>query len=171
MINNYYILQNNEQTGPFTHEELMDMGIKGDTFVLSPLAAEWQHAASLPEFHIFFHSQGIYVPTQTNQAGFWWRLLAYIIDSVILTMLTSAPTFIMEVINGVTESAVTEAVGNYFNVIYLFAYLLYHPTCEASNMRGSFGKMICKLAVVDSSGQRISFFHAVGRNLGKILSS
>ncbi|RCH54272.1 hypothetical protein DJ568_13325 [Mucilaginibacter hurinus] len=84
MINVYYTLNINEKSGPYTHAQLMDMNITTDTFIMSPLNENWQRAAELPEFYIYFETQGIYIPTRTNVASFWWRLLAYLIDYVLL---------------------------------------------------------------------------------------
>src|SRR5579862_4407107 len=87
MGNDYYILEDGEQKGPFTFDELIDMGLNIHTRVLSPLADGWQDACDLPEFYRYFEGKGIYFPTEDNLASFWWRLAAYIIDTVILTVL------------------------------------------------------------------------------------
>ena len=71
MINNYYLMDNGQQIGPYAHQELMDMGISGDALILSPLAADWQQASDLPEFTAYFEELGIFYPTAFNLAGFW----------------------------------------------------------------------------------------------------
>jgi hypothetical protein len=57
--------------------------------VLSPKADDWQRASDLPEFFEYFEAKGVYFPTEDNLATFWWRLLAYLIDSVLISLLIS----------------------------------------------------------------------------------
>jgi hypothetical protein len=87
MNNQYYILVDNEQSGPFSYDELTEMELDVHTRVLSPLADTWQDACDLPEFYPYFESRGIYLPTGDNLASFGWRFLAYVIDYVILSFL------------------------------------------------------------------------------------
>ena len=49
-------------------------------------------------------------------------------------------------------------------------YILYAAALEASSMRGTFGKRMLGIQVVDSAGQRIRFRTAIGRNLSKMFS-
>jgi uncharacterized RDD family membrane protein YckC len=51
-----------------------------------------------------------------------------------------------------------------------FVYLFYAAVLEASSMRGTLGKRIVGIQVVDVAGRRISFRRALGRNLSKMLS-
>jgi uncharacterized RDD family membrane protein YckC len=175
MINDYYTLLNGETVGPFSHTELMEQGIAPDAQVFSPLTNAWQEAAELPEFGNYFDSIGIYMPTQANQATFWWRLLAYIID------------YVIGLLFGVTLGAaiglliVYMRIPNFFDE-YDYSYklkvrllsvilaILYHAAFESTRLQGSIGKVVCGLKVVDGMGRRITFFNALGRNSGKILS-
>ncbi|RVU00016.1 RDD family protein [Mucilaginibacter limnophilus] len=172
MLNAYYILQDNEKVGPFTHEELFENGIHPDTLVLSPIANDWQHASSLPELQNWFEREGFYIPGPTNMAGFWWRLLAYIIDYVFLYTASVLVAVIIGVIGSLT--GYTE-FGNVTNgvvtMITVALMLLYNTTFEAMPTQGSIGKIICKLVVVNVAGEKLSFVNALGRNAGKWLSS
>ena len=49
--------------------------------------------------------------------------------------------------------------------------LLYFSFCESSAWQATLGKKALGLAVTDLQGRRISFAHALGRNLAKIISS
>ncbi|MDB5129024.1 DUF4339 domain-containing protein, partial [Mucilaginibacter sp.] len=89
MTDSYFVFKNNQEEGPFTLEEVMETGLDVDTMVLSPLADDWQRASDLPEFFEYFETKGIYFPTEDNLATFWWRLLAYLIDSVLISLLIS----------------------------------------------------------------------------------
>jgi uncharacterized RDD family membrane protein YckC len=175
MINTYYLLQNGQQIGPYTQYELMAMDLNGQDMVLSPLADDWQEALDLPEFAEYFETKGIYLPTRANLASFWWRVLAYFIDYVIILLMVVILFSALAIFSSFTAGPITdEYIDNNEPLIKLVAVILmitYHATFEATTLRGSIGKMICKLAVVDINGERLKFGNALSRNLGKILSA
>lgn len=179
MINSYQIILDGQEAGPYTQRELMDMEIDADTLVLSPLAKDWQYAVDLPEFRGYFESIGIYAPTQANMAGFWWRLVAYIIDYIIQIILLLVLFTIIAVIvvaaggtinidiltsTKMNDRLLTNLIGAAFNI-------LYHSICESTRLRGSFGKLALRISVVDANGQKLRFTQAFSRNLGKMGSS
>jgi uncharacterized RDD family membrane protein YckC len=53
-------------------------------------------------------------------------------------------------------------------LMLIFVMFIYHSLCEISRMRGSVGKYIFGLAVVDELGYILTLRQAVGRNLGKL---
>ncbi|MDO3625039.1 GYF domain-containing protein [Mucilaginibacter sp. BT774] len=71
MLNTYYLIENGQQIGPFSHHELMDRGITAEDLVLSPITNQWESAAAMFEFADYFESQGVYYPTRTILANFW----------------------------------------------------------------------------------------------------
>jgi uncharacterized RDD family membrane protein YckC len=174
MINNYYIIESGERAGPFSHIELMENGLPPQALILSPISNEWQRAVRLPEFSAYFESQGIYYPSKVNLANFWWRLLAYFIDYVLLI------TFMAMI--GVLLGLISVYTGNHWfdsdkeykfeeNLLGIVVFILYHSISESTRIQGSIGKVVCKLKVVNTEGERIDYPKAIGRNLGKILSS
>jgi uncharacterized RDD family membrane protein YckC len=101
-----------------------------------------------------------------NYAGFWWRVLAYFIDSIVLsivyTLLVSYLTLVTQNVNG------SVAFGNMANLVITFIYF----TClESSEWQGTLGKQICGLQVTNLDGNRISYRVAVLRHIGKIISA
>jgi len=56
------------------------------------------------------------------------------------------------------------------SISVLIAFLLYNTIFETTPLKGSIGKMILKLIVVDVNGRGLSFPRALGRNLGVMLS-
>lgn len=172
MINSYYLMQNGQQVGPFSHHELMDMELQPDTLVLSPLAADWQDAGDLPEFAEYFESKGIYAGHSTY-AGFGWRLLAYIIDTIIVQIALGLISLVSETLVSYLSNY-SEWGGQYVKysslLVTLVIYLFYNSFLESTEMQGSIGKKICNIIVVDSYGRRLTFLNALGRNAAKIFS-
>lgn len=175
MINEYYIFRDNEKHGPYSHTELMDMEVDATELVLSPLATDWQEAFELPEFDEYFKSIGIYVPTADNVANFGWRLLAYVIDYIIIivaVMVIGALIAVIErLVTGNVFDAESKSIDLLFRLIGIVVLIFYNATFEATKMEGSIGKFICRLVVVDLKGQRLSFSQALQRNVSKIVSS
>jgi len=107
-------------------------------------------------------------------AGFWWRVLAYIIDSLIM----SAIFFPLGMIIGVGMAAsgdngnspVLPLVNLGLNGVSIIAGWLYHAFMESSSWQGTIGKKILGLRVTDIDGNRISFARATGRYFGMIVS-
>ena len=90
-------------------------------------------------------------------AGFWWRVLAYAIDTVILTV----PTILLQL-------AKTNTFLNLAEEVVL--QWLYYALLESSVWKATLGKRACGLVVVDTDGDRISFARATNRELAKYIS-
>jgi uncharacterized RDD family membrane protein YckC len=177
MTNAYYILENGEQKGPFTFDELIDKGIGLHARVLSPTADGWQDACDLPEFFEYFEAHGIYFPTEDNLASFWWRLLAFIIDDLILSFLMAVIfiilaslglSFKLQSYDDLLKLSINEKLTLQF-ATYL-TLVIYNSICEASPMKGSIGKRLCKMVVVDADGEGLTYLNALSRSVGKVLS-
>ncbi len=165
----YYILKNGEQTGPFTFEELVDKRPDIHTSILSTENNEWQDACDLPELYDYFWSRGIYFPTVDNFAPFPWRLLAYIIDTVLLAVLLE---FVLELLAQHGHKYNPQSLTDLTVVSAILAglQLIYYTGCEATPMKGTLGKKLCRLVVVDADGVGLNFFRALTRAFGKIIS-
>jgi uncharacterized RDD family membrane protein YckC len=118
--------------------------------------------------------------------GFWIRLLAHLIDHVVLGAV-AAPLFFIMVLPAALR-VVHEAERNnsdpspemlfaIFGSIFIYVVLafvgqwLYEALLTSSSWQGTIGKRVLRLKVVDQAGQRISFGRATGRFFAKILSS
>jgi uncharacterized RDD family membrane protein YckC len=131
----------------------------------------------LPELYPYFEEQGIYLPTGDNLASFGWRLLAFIIDTIVLSFLLDVVLEVM-VLNGFSLKLqsysdilkMSRADLQYLTWITLLTLVVYNTICEASPMRGSLGKRILKIVVVDIEGIRLGFFSALLRSVGKAAS-
>jgi uncharacterized RDD family membrane protein YckC len=107
--------------------------------------------------------------------GFWIRVVAYIIDTIILGIGKG----IASVVVGLTVTPFAQTSGwNPYGAgfalnlaISLFGSWLYYALMESSSLQASLGKMALGLAVTDEFGRRIGFGRATGRYFAKFLSS
>ena len=118
-------------------------------------------------------------------AGFLLRLIATVVDSILLGIVNSVllvPFFVAVGITSVKQESMTEeeaiGAGIAMVVTYLGAMVgqffigwLYSALMESSRFQGTLGKIMLGLRVTDMSGQRIGFGRATGRYFGKILSA
>ena len=117
--------------------------------------------------------------------GFWIRLLAHLIDHIILGAV-AAPLFFVTVLPSiirVAQQADRDQEPSPEMIITIissaFAYIalafvgqwLYEALLTSSSWQGTIGKRVLRLKVVDEAGNRISFGRATGRFFAKILSS
>lgn len=176
MSDTYYILENGEKIGPYTYAELTGRGLDFDTQVAPADSDVWENASELPEFFEYFESRGFYFPTEDNLAGFGWRLLAYIADSIITSFGTTyfRPGNFDEIYKRLLNNTSTNTDVLDLLKASLFSFVvvaLYHTVCEASPLQGSLGKKMFRLVVVDADGRRLSVGKALLRNAGKFVSS
>jgi len=94
-----------------------------------------------------------------NYAGFWIRLVAAVIDSIIL----SGALKLLNVLLG--------RVGLGSFILFILVYWLYFGLLESSERQASIGKMVFKLKVTDLKGKRINFGRATGRHFAKFIST
>jgi uncharacterized RDD family membrane protein YckC len=132
-------------------------------------------------------------PAHFVYAGFWLRVVAYLIDSLILTIPFTAISviwgiFLVTVLKGTGDlqhfsatsdstHQISPAVGVaialselVFFALILLGTWLYFAMLESGPRQATFGKRALGLQVTDLSGQRIGFGQASGRFFGKIIS-
>ncbi|MBX2930090.1 MAG: RDD family protein [Saprospiraceae bacterium] len=99
---------------------------------------------------------------EPEYAGFWLRVAAYLIDSIIIGI----PMYIIYgTIGGsfLEPNALSQVIGGVLGVFY-FIYL------ESSEKQATFGKQAVGIIVTDMDGNRITGGQAAGRYFGKIVS-
>lgn len=105
-------------------------------------------------------------------ASFWKRLAALILDFLVLipgyfiVLMMYAKTMGIQI-------SLSEALKlTYPTAAFIGAFLswLYYAILESSEKRGTIGKIVLGIEVVDLQGNRISFARATGRYLGKLVS-
>jgi uncharacterized RDD family membrane protein YckC len=118
-------------------------------------------------------------------AGFWLRLVAYLIDNVLLGVLFGICVLLVVAVVGVGYFRAIFENLNGENVEFPFALVsmilfacvlslvvswIYHAWMESSSYEATFGKMALGLTVTDMEGRKISFARASGRFFAKIIT-
>jgi uncharacterized RDD family membrane protein YckC len=196
----WYLARNGQQSGPLTRDELSAMRQRGELndtdLVWREGMGDWQPIGGVPEFDD--GSIGIApaplatAPQATTYApqpgplsyyggpadgfqyvGFWWRVLAYVIDYFVLfipsAVIGFVAGFLAATVSDNSEGAAlgVQAVGN---VLGLVIGWLYAALMESSSKQATLGKMAIGCIVTDELGQRLTFGRATGRHFAKILS-
>ena len=111
---------------------------------------------------------------EPTYAGFWIRVLAYLIDSLLLAIVFCPLGFglgLLGVAGEIDEnSPAWMGINLLLNVVSLLVGWLYFALTESSSWQATVGKRLLKLKVTDMHGQQISFGKATGRYFGQILS-
>ena len=118
-------------------------------------------------------------------AGFWLRVVAHLIDGIVLGVIFLVLFFIglafvgigsMEtMVRGMHNGDAEPPVALILMLIFIFflsivASWIYSAYLESSPNQGTLGKMALGLIVTDLQGRRISFGHATGRFFAKIIT-
>jgi uncharacterized RDD family membrane protein YckC len=100
--------------------------------------------------------------------GFWIRLVAYIIDAIVLSIVAGVLAAILGV------NLMEPDIERYDPTLNLLSFVigwLYFALMESSERGATLGKMALGLRVVTGNGQRLTFLNATGRYFAKILSA
>ena|SRR5208282_2741847 len=109
--------------------------------------------------------------------GFWIRVLAAIIDAILLRVVVAPIHLIFGglglagMMSGVPHLGLAILGGGITFILLLFGSWLYEAFMESSSYQATLGKMICGMKVTDLYGKRISFGRATGRHFAKWLSA
>ena len=109
-------------------------------------------------------------------AGFWQRFAAYFVDSIIVGivgfMINMATSVVIQfgLTNGNNNPNIMYGVIGINWLTSLILNFAYYASMESSASQATLGKMAMGIKVTDLYGQRISFWHAVGRFAGKFVS-
>jgi uncharacterized RDD family membrane protein YckC len=120
-------------------------------------------------------------------AGFWLRLVAFLIDGVIsgfLSLILLIPLFILTGAGAALSRIgsgedITDDVAALVGVGFVLGLIvitlgvswLYYALSESSSWQGTLGKKMLNLTVTDMAGQPISFGRASGRYFSKFITN
>lgn len=104
-------------------------------------------------------------------AGFYNRISAWVLDSIILTFLYGIVGYLWQhfdpaFLGWETNYEVVLRVMLWFYLLSLF----YFAAMESSSYQGTIGALRRKIIITDLAGQRIGFFRATVRHLLQIVS-
>ncbi len=123
---------------------------------------------------------------RVDYAGFWLRLLALIIDNVILGLgfvLVLIPLIFLTDLHKLLddfhpdEDMNNVGIAMFAGIILVAATVsliltwLYHALMESSNWQATLGKKVLGLVVTDMAGRRASFGRSTGRHFGKLITN
>jgi uncharacterized RDD family membrane protein YckC len=109
--------------------------------------------------------------------GFWIRVVAAIIDAVIMRVVVAPVGMIFGglgmagMMSGIPHRGLRILGGGVTIVLLIFGSWLYEAFMESSSYQATLGKMIFGMKVTDLNGNRISFERATGRHFAKWLST
>jgi uncharacterized RDD family membrane protein YckC len=109
--------------------------------------------------------------------GFWIRVLAAIIDAIILRVVVAPVGMIFGglgmagMMSGIPHRGLRFLGGGITIILLIFGSWLYEAFMESSSYQATLGKMIFGMKVTDLNGNRISFERATGRHFAKWLST
>lgn len=89
--------------------------------------------------------------------GFWLRVVAAIIDGILLSIVNGLLRFIF-------------GHGFFSAILSIVVAWIYYATLESSERQATLGKSVVGLHVTDMIGNRISFSLATGRHFAKYVS-
>ncbi len=114
----------------------------------------------------------------TNYGGFWVRVVAYLIDAILLFIvqlilgaLLGVSVFASAGLGGEAADTAAGTAGLLYNLLSFAIGIAYFVYMESSAHQATFGKKALGLVVTDEAGQRISVLRAVGRYFAKFLSA
>lgn len=109
--------------------------------------------------------------------GFWIRVVAAIIDTIILRIVVAPVGMVFGglglaggLMPGMPRSGLALFGGGVTFIFLIFGSWLYEAFMESSSYQATLGKMIFGMKVTDLNGNRISFGQATGRHFAKWLS-
>jgi len=105
-------------------------------------------------------------------AGFWIRVVAYIIDAFILstTMILVGTIWSLGSDGDTIDIITTVAQSGMVVFISFFLNWFYYAILESSEYQATLGKKLLGLQVTDEFGRRMSFGRATGRYFSKFIS-
>ncbi|MFI5000404.1 MAG: RDD family protein [Reyranellales bacterium] len=107
-------------------------------------------------------------PGPLAYGGFWIRVVAYLIDAILLSIAGG----ILGAATGMNLFATDMEHYHYeTNLISLAVAWLYFALLESSERGATVGKMAVGLRVVTEQGERLSFLNATGRYFAKFISA
>ncbi|TSJ38644.1 RDD family protein [Mucilaginibacter corticis] len=164
--NTFILVINGKPEGPFTIDELRSRQIKPGDFVKTGDMSDYKEAREVAELReLLGFKNEVFLQ---YYASFDQRATAAVLDWVFVAGTCILLLFVASLF--IEKQLVVFALILALLIIVPIVYLIYHMMMESSAKQATFGKRIIKIKVCDMQGNRLSFAHAAGRNLAKVLS-
>ena len=98
-----------------------------------------------------------------DYAGFWRRVGATLIDSILIGVVGG---ILVAILAAISDGA---AIVGY--IILFIGQYVYYAVMESSSYQATVGKIALGIKVTDTAGRPLGFGRALGRNVAKILSA
>jgi uncharacterized RDD family membrane protein YckC len=111
-----------------------------------------------------------------NYAGFLRRLLAVVVDGVVLALISLPLAYALGIgigymmVGTAPTNEILQTAENMGNLLGILIAWIYFAAMESSKYQATLGKKLFGLRVVDMDGGQISFGKASGRHFGKFVS-
>lgn len=116
------------------------------------------------------------LPPRPAFAGFWLRAVAYLMDTILVSLVLGLiasfyPSTFIKFPDAATSLTSLPQLTPIAFAITMTATWFYYTLFEASVWQATPGKRVMRLYVADLNGQRVTFARAAARNFAKIISS
>jgi uncharacterized RDD family membrane protein YckC len=178
-MDSFFVKDNDEEKGPFTFDELTDGRLEPDDLVRTPFS-KWEKASEMADFAEYFRYEGYYFATEDNLAGFGYRVLAFIVDYFIISMMLR---LVFSFLSGylpvekISSISLNQPINQsdlkdilIIDGVVLAIIWLYNLICLMTPLSATLGQVLFKLIVVDQDGLKLSFAKALLRSFGKMVS-
>lgn len=148
-----------------------------DGTVFCSVCGQPMTGSSAAEASALLETGGARSRAPVKYAGFWLRLVAYIIDSIVLGFAVGVVIFMplmdragISLDNPWTFYTSPSRQVVAMRLLVVMASWLYWALMESSPWQATLGKKVLGLMVTDLAGRRVSFGRASGRYFAKIIS-
>ena len=148
----------------------------GNPVSVGQLGPVYVPETSLPPEEIPPLPQTVVVKPQINYAGFWLRAVAYLLDTIVISLVLALAAsfrpsaFVIFPAPGATSMLALPQLTRLAMAITIPVVWLYYALFESSSWQATPGKRALQLYVTDLYGRPISFVRATIRHFGKMIS-
>jgi uncharacterized RDD family membrane protein YckC len=168
----WYLQGETEALGPYKGhaiKAMIDAGSVGAGFLVAKVgASQWSVVADVPAFAVYLPGRE---RAPLKYAGFW-RVLAYLVDVVLVYILATVADVIPVVIFFAGLADIDSgAMQPTIVLVSLAAALFYYIYFPSGSWQATPGKRICGIYIIRQDGRRVSGPLALGRYLSYLISS
>jgi uncharacterized RDD family membrane protein YckC len=173
----WYLQGDSEAQGPYRGHDIKAMieagSVDADSLVAKVGASQWTAVGDIPAFAAYV--AGVRRPVQ--YAGFWIRLVAYVIDFILVYAMAFIGGLIVGFIIGIAASGTSndqgvkelaQAAGALVGLAVGLFYFIYFPS---GSWQATPGKRIVGIHLIRADGGRVTGLLALGRYLSYLISS